>query len=281
MDIDITPTEGYPQMYDFIGDKIDPRANPTVLIILTVVIILYYLVFKYLGSSGTQPAAAAASQGAGITFIETALWGLFIFLILINGIQYFFDIDIKTSLRNIFTPVPEVDITVTSETAPEPVPEITVEKQVFHIPDNKYTYKEAKALCKAYGAELANYSEIEDAYKSGGEWCGFGWSDNQMILYPTQKNTWKNLQKIKNHQHDCGRPGINGGFVSNKKARFGVNCYGYKPEITEEEREIMNTSTPYPLTPGEKRFEKEVRHYRKKLPEILVSPFNYSQWSQI
>jgi len=283
MDIDITPTKGYPHMYDFIGDKVGGASNPIVLIILTVVIILYYLVFQYLGSSGTQPDTGAGSS-SGITAIETLLWGLFIFLVLINGIQYFFNIDIQTSLRNLFTPVPEVDIKVTSDTAgagDAPVPEITVEKQVFHVPDNKYTYKEAKALCKAYGAELANYSEIEDAYGAGGEWCGFGWSADQMALYPTQKSTWKDLQKRKGHEHDCGRPGINGGFIGNKRARFGVNCYGYKPEITEEEKELMKIATPFPLSPAEKRFEKRVTKYRNKLPSILISPFNYSEWSRI
>jgi hypothetical protein len=31
-----------------------------------------------------------------------------------------------------------------------------------------------------------------------------------MALFPTQKETWDKLQKIKGHEHDCGRPGING-----------------------------------------------------------------------
>merc|ERR1711904_243505 len=84
-------------------------------------------------------------------------------------------------------------------------------QQVFNIPGNNYTYDDAKALCKAYGGKLATYSQIEDAYKSGAEWCNYGWSDNQMAFYPTQKSTWKKLQKIKGHKHDCGRPGVNGG----------------------------------------------------------------------
>jgi hypothetical protein len=37
-----------------------------------------------------------------------------------------------------------------------------------------------------------------------------------MALYPTQYNTWKELQKIKGHENDCGRPGINGGYMINQ-----------------------------------------------------------------
>ena len=101
----------------------------------------------------------------------------------------------------------------------------------FNIPGNDYSFEDAKALCKAYGAELATYSQIEDAYKNGAEWCNYGWSANQMAFYPTQKTTWDKLQKIKGHNHDCGRPGINGGYIQNPRVRFGVNCYGPKPTI--------------------------------------------------
>ena len=276
--IDITPTKGFPHMYDFIGDKVT-KGSPIVLVVLTFVIIIYYILFSYLGVSVVEGAKGVAPSPS-ITFIEVVMWGMFIFLVLINGVQYFFQVDIKTSIRNLFTPVPEVDITVTSP-QPPPVPEIMYEDQVFHIPDNIYTYNDAKAVCKAYGSRLATYGEIENAYKRGAEWCGFGWSADQMALYPTQTETWKKLQKRKGHKHDCGRPGINGGFVAYKKAPFGVNCYGHKPKITPEERELMDNEELIPLSPEERRFKKKVEKYRKDLPEILVSPFNYDNWSQL
>ncbi len=276
--IDITPTKGFPHMYDFIGDKVT-KGSPIVLVVLTFVIIIYYILFSYLGVSVVEGAKAVAPSPS-ITFIEVVMWGMFIFLVLINGVQYFFQVDIKTSIRNLFTPVPEVDITVTSPQT-QPVPEIMYEDQVFHIPDNIYTYNDAKAVCKAYGSRLATYGEIENAYKRGAEWCGFGWSADQMALYPTQMETWKKLQKRKGHKHDCGRPGINGGFVAYKKAPFGVNCYGHKPKITSEERKLMDNEELIPLSPEERRFKKKVKKFRKNLPEILVSPFNYDAWSQL
>ena len=159
--IDITPTKGFPHMYDFIGDKVT-KGSPIVLVVLTFVIIIYYILFSYLGVSVVEGAKAIAPSPS-ITFIEVVMWGMFIFLVLINGVQYFFQVDIKTSIKNLFTPVPEVDITVTSPQAP-PVPEIMYEDQVFHVPNNIYTYNDAKAVCKAYGSRLATYGEIENAY---------------------------------------------------------------------------------------------------------------------
>ena len=279
--MDITPGQTLPGFYDALNRRFSID-NPIILISLTVIIILYYVVFSYLGVGGTS-APLPAQESGGIKFIEIMMWGLFVFLILINGLQYFFSLDIKTTIKNIFSPVPEVDIQVidTPEEDPEPVPEILIEKQVFNIPDNKYTYEDAKALCAAYGADLANYDQIEKSYKRGGEWCSYGWSDNQMIFYPTQPETFNALEKIDGHQHDCGRTGINGGYMKNSKARFGVNCYGYKPEITPEERENMGNNPAYPLTKKELMFNDKVASFRKHLPDILISPFNSNQWSQI
>ena len=280
--MDITPGQTLPGFYDALNRRFSID-NPIILISLTVIIILYYVVFNYLGAAGTGAAALPAQESGGIKFIEIMMWGLFVFLILINGLQYFFSLDIKTTIKNIFSPVPEVDIQVidTPQVDPEPVPEILIEKQVFNIPDNKYTYGEAKALCAAYGADLANYDQIEESYKRGGEWCSYGWSDNQMVFYPTQPETFNSLQKIDGHQHDCGRTGINGGYMKNNKARFGVNCYGYKPEITPEEQENMGNNPAYPLTKKELMFNDKVASFRKHLPDILISPFNSNQWSQI
>ena len=216
------------------------------------------------------------------------MWGLIIFLVLINGIQYFFKIDVQTAIKNLFKGKPEIDIKIS------PVDESIISSdkkrkpnssvgssQVFNVPGNEYTFEEAKALCKAYSSEIATYNQIENAYKSGAEWCNYGWSKDQMALFPTQKKTWKNLQKIKGHKHNCGRPGINGGYIKNPNVRFGVNCYGNKPNITEDDQILMDTSTPYPLTQSEKKINKLVDKYKKNLSGILVSPFNYDSWNSM
>lgn len=101
--------------------------------------------------------------------------------------------------------------------------------EAFNIGNNVYQYDEAQAVCKAYGARLATYDEIEKSYKEGGEWCNYGWSEGQMAYFPTQKDTWNKLQKDPKMKHACGRPGINGGFIDNPYVKFGANCFGKKP----------------------------------------------------
>jgi len=264
-----------PSLYDRINNI--GTGNPVVLIMITLILVFYYLIF---GSLADLKVDVPETTNPIAKFMEVLLWSMFILLLLLNGLRYFFEVDLVASVNNLFTDKPEVDVQVTipEETG---VPEITEAPQVYHVSDNKYNFSDAKAICKAYGGDLATYEQIEDAYKNGGEWCGYGWSNGQMALFPTQKTTWNNLQKIKGHEHDCGRPGINGGYIANPNVRFGVNCFGYKPKINQEEQALMNNSTPYPKTKEELEFEKRVKYWKTKLPQILISPFNYNNWSRI
>jgi len=157
----------------------------------------------------------------------------------------------------------------------------SISNQVFNIPGNTYKYDDAKALCTAYGGRLATYNEVESAYNNGAEWCNYGWSDGQMALFPTQKQTYTNLQKIKGHEHDCGRPGVNGGYIANPLVKFGVNCYGNKRKINNEEQHLMEVTTAYPKTEEDLAFERSVNYWKTKLNDILVSPFNYDSWNKL
>lgn len=263
--------------------------NPVVLVVITVIIIGYYALFATLGVAKGQPAGdALSSAGSGLVFLEVLLWGVFVLLILMNGMTYIFNIDITASIKNLFSAQPEIDIIVDpddiagDQTDPvSTVPEIKLTKQVFHVPDNKYGYEDAKAMCTAYGGRLATWKEMNEAYEKGADWCSFGWSDGQMALYPTQYDKWQHLQTIEGHEHDCGRPGINGGYIKNPNVRFGANCYGYKPKITQEEAEAMKLAPLYPRTRRERAFDKRVDYWRDQLSEIQVAPFNHNNWSII
>jgi len=257
--------------------------NPSVIIILVVIIVLFFTVFSSLGKSEAQ---SQQSEPEGISNGSTRLMSIiiiavFIILIVINGLQYFFGIDIIAKLKDVFSGNPKVDISVDNSRVEGEVPKIILKKQVFNIPENRYIYADAKALCSAYDARLATYSEIEDAYKHGAEWCNYGWSDGQMALYPTQQKTWDELQEIEGHENDCGRPGINGGFIDNPKVRFGVNCYGYKPRMTDDEEDLMANEPIYPKTAKDIAMENRVEYWKDNLSEVLVSPFNYKNWSRI
>ena len=156
-------------------------------------------------------------------------------------------------------------------------------KEVFYIKDNVYTYDEAKAVCKAHDAELADYNQLEKTYNKGGEWCGYGWSKNQMILFPTQKDTWNKLQTIDGHENDCGRPGINGGYIENDKAKFGVNCYGVKRSPTDFELAMLEQmkKQQYPTSAQDKKFKENVNKFKDKIKEnkMVINPYNSTKWN--
>ena len=216
--------------------------NPTLIIIVIVVIILYLLFFGSLGSGNIE---SQEGESGGMKLLGIILGSIFLVLLVINGFNYFLNINIIASIKNFFSKTPEIDIIAESKElsgGQEEVPEIKTIKQVYNIPENIYTYGDAKALCSAYGNRLATIKEVKSALDSGGEWCNYGWSEDQMALFPTQYETWEKLQKIQGHENDCGRPGINGGYIDNPNIRFGVNCYGYKPKITPQEAEIMKKS---------------------------------------
>jgi hypothetical protein len=147
-------------------------------------------------------------------------------------------------------------------------------KQVFNVSRNLYKFSDAEPLCRAYGAELATYDQVKDAYKAGADWCNYGWSKGQLALYPTQKSTYDKLQHGPEHERmSCGLPGVNGGYFPNEEQRFGVNCYGPRPaESALDERTQMEERS-------DTAFDREVNHYKAELDSIAVNPFNSKQWS--
>lgn len=337
--------------YDYINDF---GMNVYVLGILVIVLVVYYLFFSKLVTDTTT-----GEKSIYASFLEVGLWAVFIVLVLLNGAQYFFNINFVTEISSIFSNSPKVDVKVKdadnydaaplrkddklldlngkpisggSKTAKEvggvkdatqnnggtqtaketegtqeakaeakaednvmadakktvdktemAVDEKTTVKLsgkdgVFHIPENRFTYDDSQKVCKAYGARLATYNEVEEAYKDGGNWCSYGWTDKQMVLYPTQKKHWEKLQTIEGHENDCGRPGVNGGYIDNPNAHFGINCYGKRPEATEEDKVRMKNTVIYPRTKEEIAFEKDVENWKAKLPDIEVAPFSHDKW---
>ena len=273
--VNTTTTTDPVNMYNNLNNFI---LNPMVFIIIILIVVSYYAFSSSLGNDNLG--TSEESKGGGIFVVIIII--ILVILILVNALQYFFSINVTAYVQGLFTPKTTVDIVVDQSTyQPTPVPEIKFKKQVFNIPGNYYTYDNAKALCTAYGAELASYDQIEKSYNNGAEWCNYGWSDNQLALFPTQKKTYDTLQTIPGHENDCGRTGVNGGYIANPNVKFGVNCYGYKPKITSDEEELMKTSSPYPETPQDIAFQKKVDLMKTKLDEILVSPFNNNTWGEI
>jgi len=274
--INTTTTADPVNMYNYLNSYI---LNPIVFIIIFLIIVVYYVFSSSLGSESPGLGNEQIGSDSSSTIMTTIIIAVVVILIIVNALQYFLSVNLTAYVTNLFSPVTNIDLVVDQTTfKPSPVPEIKFKKQIFNIPGNYYDYDNAKALCKAYGSELATYDQIEKAYNNGAEWCNYGWSADQQALFPTQKKTYDHLQTIKGHENDCGRTGINGGYMANPKLRFGVNCYGNKPKITSEEENLMKTSTPYPETAQDIAFQKRVDFWKNKVSDILVSPFNYNSW---
>jgi hypothetical protein len=275
-------------IFDWVDEKVN-LLSPRVVIIVIVVIAMFYFIVTALGGGfgGDNGGDSSNPVTGNASIIEIMLWAIFIVIVIMNGFQYFFNTSITTEVSNLLSSNPQ--ITLTNDVPAEPTasggdlgsaPGSKMRKQVFHIPASVYDYDNAKALCQAYGANLANIDQMEDAHKSGAEWCSYGWSDNQMILYPTQKSTWESLQQDPEKKNSCGRPGINGGFMDNPSMKAGVNCYGERPEMNESSSKLMVNIQNYEAG---KMFDPlhdaRINEMRGKINNIVVAPFNKSAWS--
>jgi hypothetical protein len=215
------------------------------------------------------------------TALEWMFFLCFLCIIGVIGTQYFLGVDLTATLMNFFSkPGVNVDIVTdgddtndtkdtskdtkdtskdTSDTSKDTSDTNTKSAETYHI-QGQFDYSMAKSVCKAYDATLASLSQIKDAYDKGAEWCDYGWSEDGMVLYPTQEESWKKYQKGQKDQ--CGIPGINGGYNPRTRQRLGVNCYGAKP------------AGKMPLYPS------PVEN-KPNLPKHgTLSPFNYKAWSQ-
>ena len=146
-----------------------------------------------------------------------------------------------------YTPPPKKDAPIIPK--PTPLKETTSElskllgkKEVFHIGNQDYTYKQSQCKCSSYGSRLATTNEVKQAYNNGANWCTYGWTEGQNAFYPVQKCYYQSLKEknasnennnddfLENSDKYCGKPGLNGGFFANPELKFGANCYGVKPK---------------------------------------------------
>jgi hypothetical protein len=197
----------------------------------------------------------------------------------INIVDYIYNIDLSEKKKEVV----EEKVDVAEETK---VPEVTKppnKDEVFNISNNLFTYDDADKVCKSFNARLATYDEIEDAYAHGAEWSSYGWSAGQHAYFPTQKETWNKLQTSKGHEHDLGRPGVNGGYFKNPNIRFGVNCFGVKPAMTDAEKKLMDArkDTLYPKSPQDVLLDKKVKFFQENKDKLLViNGYNTDKWSK-
>lgn len=164
----------------------------------------------------------------------------------------------------------------------------SLREEVFHIKENKYTFDDARNVCKAHGAKLATFEQMVNAYEQGANWCGYGWiegsprsdsTSNDSIqahaYYPIQHDFYSEIQSNEVHglKDQCGTPGLNGGAFD-KDTTFGANCYGVKRDPTSDEMENSSAMSHVDLM-------NEAEIQRLKLEPAEYSAFNTydGKWS--
>jgi hypothetical protein len=154
------------------------------------------------------------------------------------------------------------------------------QKEVFNVSSNEFTYYDAEPLCRALGAELATYDQVKNAWNTGADWCNYGWTKGQVAIYPTQKETWEKLQGGPEDEHTaCGQPGVNGGYFDNPEMRFGVNCYGVKPEQSSNDERILMENGTIPKTVASLKIDQQIQDIKNNTDTIGILPFSSHKWS--
>jgi hypothetical protein len=272
--------------------------------------VITFLLAFYLTIYVVQIPMSSLAKPVTIMFVETVTILLFITLLIIDFFKYVLNIDLldfalDTIIKDLATKPPKptpistsIPYSVMAESEHDAnaactKPTHAPPGEVFNIRNNLYTYDEAREVCSIYGAKLATYDQIEHAYNKGAEWCNYGWSEGQMALFPTQKATWEKLQGKSNSgkcgstnnigNQSCGRPGINGGVIKNPHIRFGVNCYGKKPEPSESDLALMkaNTEIKQPENKRDADLQAKMDVWKQHSDKfLLVNSFNKTKWAE-
>jgi hypothetical protein len=257
---------------------------PTSIITMILFLIVFYVIiylFRIPTESDIKPFC--------VSIIETVAWLTFIII----GILYFFQYVLGMPIQRMFAalwnnlpnqPVRDSSNNIVRDNSNNIVVDNSnniVKNEVFNISNNLYTYDDAQSICTAYGAKLATYDQMEDAYNNGAEWCNYGWSDGQMIFFPTQKSTWQELQKDPKKKNNCGRPGVNGGYIQNPYVKFGVNCFGKKPQPNADDLARLNAQNIPASTPEDAELDAKVQYWKDNAANLLqINSYNKKQWSE-
>ena len=272
---------------------------PFSIVSLTLFLLGFYTIIYFLKIPMDQ------NKSIAIWWVENIVVFMFILLFIVDFFELFFKIDLVKivltdgiiyQVQKIIPPVTSAPTTKAATISPTTKKsgfstmngglvegmEGNKKEEVFNISNDVYTYEDAKNVCSLYDAKLATYDQVEEAYKDGAEWCNYGWSDEQMVFYPTQRETYNKLKKNPLTANMCGRPGVNGGYIKNPKMQFGVNCYGVKPAATPEELELMKKQKEIPDYLQEDPILKaKFKKWKENRNEFLVvNSFNRDKWSE-
>ena len=108
MEVSTDPTAETMNMYNYVNNFL---ANPIIYILLLIILILYFVFFYSLGNKTTEYSSSNASSSSGS--LATILIILLVAILLfVNGITYFFGVNLAAYITGLFTGNPVVNILV-------------------------------------------------------------------------------------------------------------------------------------------------------------------------
>jgi len=88
--VDVSPTKSFSNIYNTITNNIGKSLNSSNILIFIIILIVFSFLFSNLGNSDVDMTPTPNNSNANI--LEIILWSIFVFLLLANGLQYFFGI---------------------------------------------------------------------------------------------------------------------------------------------------------------------------------------------
>ena len=250
--------------------------NPWYILWTLVANILFYIAMYLCGISLYE------NKKFIIILSEIVIWATLFLLIIADAYRFFLHRHLMIDVANAFGLGLRPKSAASSSACPQTKKEVIEKKEiieekdeVFNIAGNEYNYKEARAVCKAFGAKLANYEQIEKAYQEGAEWVNYGWSEGQYAYFPLQKDTW--LEMDQNNPENANgkvRPGISGGYFANPELLLGANCFGKKPKKRQQDLKQILPGTPA-RSAADIELDKKVEFYKKN---ANIYSFNADRW---
>lgn len=171
------------------------------------------------------------------------------------------------------------------------------EKEVYSVHTNQWEYDDAEAVCKLEDpeAELATYEQLVKSAENGAHWCNIGWiksdkttnedDERRRAMYPIQKDLfdknkdkcgikWNNSNSMEFADTDYA---LQGGLYK-KNNKFGVNCYGVKREMTDDEKWLLKQK----LKSSNPELDAAIERVRAKKGDkpLLLHPYQQQQWSK-
>jgi hypothetical protein len=146
---------------------VDYINNPASAFTTAAFIVMFYVI-AYLFRIPMDP----LTKPTFMSIIEGGVWVIFIIVLFIDFFKYV----LKISFFDLFpffapaksTPKPEPAVVPKDDKCKtEPVDD--PKSEVFNVSNNRYTYEDAQAICKAYDSTLATYDQVEKAYNNGAE----------------------------------------------------------------------------------------------------------------